>query len=82
MPENHDDPRYQQLRALLKQERERRGLTQLDLGKRLGKDQLFVSRFESGRRQVNVIEFLDIARAIGVNPIQLLRKLVAESPAP
>lgn len=81
MPETHDDPRYQQLRALLKQERERRGLTQLDLGKRLGKDQLFVSRFESGRRQVNVIEFLDIAQAMGVNPIQLLRKLVADSTA-
>jgi len=81
MPEIHDDPRYEQLRVLLKQERERRGLTQLELGKRLGKDQLFVSRFESGRRQVNVIEFLDIARAIGVDPIRLLRKLVADSTA-
>ena len=81
MAEIHDDPRYQLLRVLLKQERERQGLTQLELGKRLGKDQLFVSRFESGRRQVNVIEFLDITRAIGADPTRLLRKLVADSPA-
>ena len=81
MRASHDDPRYEQLRVLLKQERERRGLTQLELGKRLDKDQLFVSRFESGRRQVNVIEFLDIARAMGVDPIRLLRKLDANSPA-
>lgn len=76
-----DDPRYERLRVLLKQERERRGLTQLELGKRLDRDQLFVSRFESGRRQINVIEFLDIARGIGVDPIRLLRKLEADSPA-
>ena len=74
-----EDTRYQSLRTLLKEAREGRGITQFGLGKQLEKDQLWVSRYESGRRQLDVIEFLDIARAIGVDPCRLLRKLEADS---
>jgi transcriptional regulator with XRE-family HTH domain len=69
------DSRHDRLRNLLKVARERKGLTQLALGQKLEKDQLFVSRYESGRRTLGVIEFLDIARAIGVDPYRLLRSL-------
>jgi transcriptional regulator with XRE-family HTH domain len=76
-----EDSRYQSFRTLLKEAREARGITQLALGKQLEKDQLWVSRYESGRRQLDVIEFLAVAQAIGVDPCRLLRKLVADSPA-
>lgn len=69
------DSRHERLRNLLKDARERKGLTQLALGQKLEKDQLFVSRYESGRRNLGVIEFLDIARGIGVDPYRLLRSL-------
>lgn len=82
MPILENDARYERLRALLKEARERRGLTQLALGKQLAKDQLWVSRYESGRRQLDVIEFMDIARAIGVDFCRLLRKLEAGNPSP
>ena len=69
------DRRNERLRNLLKDARKRKGLTQLALGQRLGKDQLFVSRYESGRRNLDVIEFLDIAQGIGVDPYGLLRRV-------
>jgi transcriptional regulator with XRE-family HTH domain len=74
--ERHDrDNRYDRLRGLLIAARKAKGLTQIDLATRLRQTQIWVSRYEKGRRGVDVIEFLDIARAIGVNPCRLLRKI-------
>lgn len=72
-----EDPRYARLRKLLVESRQRKKLTQVELGERLGKDQVWVSKVELGRRQIDVIELLDITRAIGVDPCGLLRKLQA-----
>jgi transcriptional regulator with XRE-family HTH domain len=72
-----EDPRYARLRELLVESRQRKKLTQVELGERLGKDQVWVSKVELGRRQIDVIELLDITQAIGVDPCGLLRKLLA-----
>lgn len=69
------DPRYGQLRALLVKARTDKKLSQVALGERLGKTQIWISRYECGGRGVDVIEFLDIAKAIGVDPCRLLRKI-------
>jgi transcriptional regulator with XRE-family HTH domain len=69
------DPRYEQLRALLVKARTDKKLSQVALGERLDKTQIWVSRYECGGRGVDVIEFLDITKAIGVDPCRLLRKL-------
>ncbi|MBI3683672.1 MAG: helix-turn-helix transcriptional regulator [Acidobacteria bacterium] len=47
----------------------------LRLAERLGKPQSFVSKFERGERRLDVIEFRDVARAIGIEPLRLLRKV-------
>jgi transcriptional regulator with XRE-family HTH domain len=67
--------RHQQLRTLLADARNRQGVTQVVLAKRLGKPQSFVSKFEGGERRLDVIEFLDVAEALGVDPIRLLSSL-------
>lgn len=69
------DPRYQRLRALLIQARLDKELSQATLGERLGKNQVWISKYERGGRGLDVIEFLDIARAIGIDPFRLLRRL-------
>lgn len=46
-------------------------LTQEELARRLGRDQAFVSLIETGQRRVDVIEFIRIAGAIGVDPSEL-----------
>lgn len=48
------------------------GLTQYELADRLGVDQTYISKYESCRRRLDVIEFLRIVGAIGVDPAKLL----------
>lgn len=52
---------------VLAKARERAGLTQQQLAKRLAKPQSFISSYERGQRRVDVIEFLTIAQGIGVD---------------
>jgi transcriptional regulator with XRE-family HTH domain len=63
------------LRQLLKAAREKAGLTQDQLTERLGAYKTFVSKYESGDRRLDVIEFLAVTSAIGVDPIVILRDL-------
>jgi transcriptional regulator with XRE-family HTH domain len=67
--------KYDRLRELLIEAREEAGLTQVELGAKLGRPQTFVSKIERGVRGVDLIEFLEIARAIGFDPIDFIRKL-------
>lgn len=52
--------------GILAAARKAQGLTQVDLARRLGKPQSFVSSYEAGQRRVDVVELLRIAEAIGV----------------
>ena len=51
------------------------GLTQHALAQRLNKPQSFVAKFEGGERRIDVVEFLAITRAIGADPVRILRSL-------
>ncbi|KRB16645.1 XRE family transcriptional regulator [Mesorhizobium sp. Root695] len=57
---------------LLVQARKDAGITQVELGKRLGQRQTFVSKFELGERRLDVAEFVAVSRAIGVDPSELI----------
>jgi transcriptional regulator with XRE-family HTH domain len=48
--------------------RKEQGVTQVELAKRLGKPQQFVSRYELGIRRLDVVEFYAITKALGVDP--------------
>jgi transcriptional regulator with XRE-family HTH domain len=65
------------VRALLIAERERAGLSQADVARKLGsKSQPWISDTESGRKQrVDVVEFIALAEAIGFDPATAVRKL-------
>ena len=65
---------------LLIEARKRAGLTQTDLGARLGKNQKFVSLVESSQRRIDVLEFYAIARAIGAEPVALFQELAGRLP--
>jgi len=54
------------------------GLTQHELAKRLKRPQSFVAKYEGGERRLDVIEFLAITRAIGADPIRILRSLIRQ----
>lgn len=52
------------------------GLSQRDFAKKLGRSNNFVWRIEAGERQVNVLDFIDIAKAAGIPPDELMRRVL------
>jgi transcriptional regulator with XRE-family HTH domain len=56
--------------------RKKAGLTQRDLAVRLDRAHSFVGKIESGERQLNVLEFCELADALKVNPKELFAKIV------
>jgi transcriptional regulator with XRE-family HTH domain len=68
---------YRRFAAALLEARQRAGLSQYDLAERLGVDQSFISKYESCRRRLDVIEFLQIVQAIGVDYREVLGPLTA-----
>ena len=75
MPIPAPTKKYEKLRALLIEARKEAGLTQEEMAQRLKRPQSFVWKVENGVRRVDIIEFLEIAKVIGFDPIAFLRKL-------
>ena len=48
----------EQIRMALKKFRSERDMTQADVAEKLGKDQVFVSNCESGRRKIDPVELI------------------------
>ena len=63
-------------REALTKIRERSGLTQRELCRRLGREHSFVSKCELGERRVDMVEFYWICKACGANPGVEARKLM------
>jgi len=67
---------HRALIAILVEARERAGLTQRDLAARLKRPHSFVGRIEAGERRVDVIEFIEIARVMDVDPRELFAQVL------
>ena len=72
--DTHDD-RYMKAIGALRVARNKAGITQVELAATLGKRQQFVSKYESGERRLDIIEFLDVAKAIGIEAKSLILDL-------
>jgi DNA-binding XRE family transcriptional regulator len=68
-------PPHRELLRRLADARTAAGLTQQELAKRLRRHQSFVAKYEGGERRIEVVEFVQICRAIGVAPERLLANL-------
>ena len=55
--------------------RKNAGLTQRQLADRLGREQSFVGRIETGQRRLDLVEFIWICRACGAEPEQEVSRL-------
>jgi transcriptional regulator with XRE-family HTH domain len=69
--------RYARLSRLMTEARKKSGLSQQEVADRLGRPQTYVSRVERGTRQMDLVEFLEIAEAIGFDPAEFVRQLKA-----
>ncbi|MGE0703775.1 MAG: multiprotein-bridging factor 1 family protein [Vicinamibacterales bacterium] len=75
MPRSAFGRKHEHFRTLLVEARQNAGLTQVALAKKLGRPQSFVSKFERGERRLDVIEFLEVARALSVDPVRIIADL-------
>ncbi|MBX3418565.1 MAG: helix-turn-helix transcriptional regulator [Pirellulaceae bacterium] len=70
-------PKYRSLLKTLVEARKSKKLSQAELAEKLGRVQTFVSKYERGERRLDVIEFIEVANALELDAIKVIRKLVA-----
>ncbi len=78
MTRSNFDPVAARLRRHLREMRLRAGLTQTALGERLNHTQQWVFKYEAGERRLDVIEFIQIAHAIGFDPGDFINTFMNE----
>lgn len=74
MPSSIFTQRHQEFIAFIASVRKAANITQVELAERLGKPQSFVSKVERGERRLDVIEFCELAEALGQDPAKLLKE--------
>ncbi len=68
--------RYELLRTELKNCRLKSGLFQRDLAKKLNKPQSYVSKVESGERNLDFVELITYCTALNLDPTSFLKKII------
>ena len=68
--------RHRALCAALRSARKTARLSQDELASRLRTSQTVIARIESGERRVDVVEFIDMARALRLDPREVLSELM------
>ena len=68
-------PRHRALVDFIVQERKAAGLTQVQVAKKLRRYQSYVTLLETGQRRLDVVEFMEIADAIGFDAPAAIRRL-------
>ena len=70
-------PSYRAAVGVMVAARKASGLTQRDLASRMGRPYSVIANIERGQRQIDVVEFIAIARALGVGEVDLMARIVA-----
>ena len=65
---------YLALHKLLRELRVEAELAQVDVAKKIGKPQQYVSRYESGERRLDLIELRQVCRALGMGLSELVER--------
>ena len=74
MPSSVFTQRHQEFVRFLVEARKAAGVTQVELAARLDRPQSFVSKVERRERRIDVIEFCQVAEALGHDPSKLLKE--------
>lgn len=69
------EKQYERFRVLITEARKSAGLTQVELAARLKQHQSYVSKYESGVRRLDVVEYIQVAKAVGFDPAELIRRV-------
>ena len=76
MPASMFTEPYRVLVQSLIDARKAAGVSQAELGTRLGKGQKYISVIETFVRRIDVIEFIEFSRALNISPEQLFVEIL------
>ena len=68
-------PDYRSAIDAIKAVREGLGISQRELARRLGKHPSFTNKIEQLERRLDILEFIAIAEALNLDPVQLLSEV-------
>ncbi|MCF8503273.1 MAG: helix-turn-helix domain-containing protein [Caulobacter sp.] len=77
MPRSVFTDDYARLLAVLVAARTDAAVTQAELARRLDRPQSYVSKIERGERRVDLVEFVGLSRALGIDPRKLFDTVLA-----
>ena len=66
---------YEVFRSVMISARKQKKITQQDLATLLNKPQSFVSKYESGERRLDIVEFFYITKKMQLDPLALLQEM-------
>ncbi|MDZ8264055.1 helix-turn-helix transcriptional regulator [Nostoc sp. ChiQUE01b] len=76
MPKSVFSEDYNRFRQLLIEARKAAKLTQAELSAKLELPQSYVSKYERGERRLDVIEFLQVAQVLEIDPLAFIKELL------
>ncbi|MXN63280.1 helix-turn-helix domain-containing protein [Stappia sp. GBMRC 2046] len=82
MPRSIHSDEYRKLTAILLDARNAAGLTQQEVADRLGKPQSYVAKVERNERRIDVVEFISLAKALGLDPAHLFSAVLTSIDKP
>ena len=69
------DP-YHQFGEWLRKTRDAIGLTQRELSVKMGRPTSFIGKVETAQRRLDIVEFEELALALGVSPVKLYERFL------
>ncbi len=67
---------YQNIGIWIRKHREKAGLGQREVSRRLGKNQSFMYRVERGEQRIDLLQFIDLIEILGIDKSQSLATLL------
>ena len=66
---------YDKFRQMLVDARTSIGVTQVELAQKLDRPQSYVSKFERRERRLDVVELLEVLKALGLDSVEFITRL-------
>lgn len=71
----NENSQRENLLLLIKELRQKSGITQVELAKKLGVPQSLISKYEAGERELSVLELRQICQHLGISLDSFVRQL-------
>ena len=75
MKRSNKEIQREKLLGLLKRIRQDKGIRQVDLARKLGVPQSFISKYESGDRRLDILELRQVCDAVAISLEEFIREL-------